>query len=279
MTAFNTAWDLLKIDEGMWEEIYAPMLNETTGMGNLESARFASDFVPTQIALDNLKAGRPKRGDNWNYMHESKRRGGDGLNTDENWIAHLMRDKGDHSFDVDTLAQSILEEGFKPIRPSIEGNEQGWLRSGRPDPTFEFNRHGTAQHEGRHRILALDKLGAPYIPYMGIQNRFVDQQMIDYGSARKHPYPLGEEYMQMNDNHKGYSLGDYINRGDIFVPPSYLYGREMVPGMGRLLPVNPQTGEPMNMLDHMDDGWREDSDFNYIRAWKEKPSWKQVFDE
>ena len=44
MNAFDTAWDLLKIDEGMWEEIYAPLLAQTTGMGKLDSARFATRF-------------------------------------------------------------------------------------------------------------------------------------------------------------------------------------------------------------------------------------------
>ena len=129
---FEQAWDsIVKIDEGMWEEIYAPLLNQTTGMGKLPFAEYASDFVPTQLAIDNVIATRPKYGDNWNYMHQSKRRGGDGLNTDENFMDFLMRNKGDHGFDVDTLAQSILEEGFQPMK--------GADRSGRLDPTFEFN--------------------------------------------------------------------------------------------------------------------------------------------
>jgi len=245
--AMEFAWQLLKIDEGMWEEIYAPLLAQTTGMGKLNHAKYTSDFVPTQLAIDNIIAGRPKRDSNWNYTEESKKRGGDGLNTDENWIAHLRRDKGDHGFDVDTLAQSILEEGFNPLK---EG--EGWNRSGREDPTFEFNRHGMSQFEGRHRLLALDKLGAPYVPYMGMQNRFVDQEMVDRGSALKHPFPLGEEYKQVSLKKDPYSLGDYIGRGQISVPPSYLYGREMVPGMGRLLPMN-RLGEPIDMLTHIDD--------------------------
>jgi hypothetical protein len=274
MSAFEEAWSLLKIDEGMWEEIYAPLLSQTTGMGDMESARFASDFVPTQFAIDNIIAGRPKRDSNWNYTEESKRRGGDGLNTDENWIAHLRRDKGDHGFDVDTLAQSILEEGFNPLK---EG--EGWNRSGRPDPTFEFNSAGMSQFEGRHRLLALDKLGAPYVPYMGIKNRFVDEAMVDAGSAVAHQFPLGEEYKQVSLKNNPYSLGEYIDRGHISVPPSYLYGREMVPGKGRLLPINPLTGKPMDMLSHLDEGrWIDNNDTN-IRAWKKKPSWRVTHDE
>ena len=302
---FEQAWDsIVKIDEGMWEEIYAPLLNQTTGMGKLPFAEYASDFVPTQFAIDNVIATRPKSGDNWNYMHESKRRGGDGLNTDENFIAHLMRDRGDHGFDVDTLAQSILEEGFQPMK--------GADRSGRLDPTFEFNDFGTSQFEGRHRLLALDKLGAPYVPYMGFMSGMVDPEMIERGSAHEHPFELGQDFKHIMQNNKPYSLAEYMKRGRIPVPPSYLYGREMVSGMGRLVPTN-RLGEPIDMLTHIDDrNYESDALESFLARnrreplnpfdpesvsrnqqlllnentrnnakwdWNKKPSWKVVFDD
>ena len=259
--AFETAFSLLKIDEGMWEEIYAPLLQQTTGMGELDVAPFAADFVPTEFALENI------------------RRRVDEEET-EMFMDKLHRNRGDHGFDVDNLAQSILEEGFNPYLPPImrggKERKQGWAYSGRPDPTFEFGNKRMEQYEGNHRLLALARLGAPYVPYMGIHNRYVDKYD-DFG--REHPYPLGREYREMRDKSMGYSLGDYIDRGHITVPPSYLYGREMVPGMGRLLPVNPATGKPMDMLSHLDEGrWIDDNDTD-IRQWKKTPSWRVQYDD
>ena len=302
---FEQAWDsIVKIDEGMWEEIYAPLLNQTTGMGKLPFAEYASDFVPTKFAIDNVIATRPKYGDNWNYMNQSKRRGGDGLNTDENFMDYLMRNKGDHGFDVDTLVQSILEEGFQPMK--------GADRSGRLDPTFEFNDFGIKQFEGRHRLLALDKLGAPYVPYMGFMSGMVDPEMIEIGSAYEHPFELGQDFRHTMQNNKLDSLGRYMKRGRIPVPPSYLYGREMVSGMGRLVPTN-RLGEPIDLLTDMS---QTDSNMDSLEAfharnkrepvnpfdpksvsrnqqllqqenfrnkakwkWNKKPSWKVVFDD
>jgi hypothetical protein len=222
--------------------------------------------VPTQFALDNVAA-----------MHRGARHDDEKSWTSGEALLDFLREpnnKGDHGFDVDRLAENILEEGFNPLK---EG--EGWNRSGRPDPTFEFNRLGMSQFEGRHRLLALDKLGAPYVPYMGMQNTFVDEEMVDRGSAKEHPLPYGKEYEEMEWTNKPYSLGNYIGRGHIAVPPSYLYGRELVPGMGRLLPVNSQTGKPMDMLSHLDDGkWIDDDDTD-IRAWKEKPSWEVTHDD
>ena len=252
---FDAAWDLLKIDEGMWEEIYAPLLAQTTGMGKLDSARFASDFVPTRIAMDNIRA----------RVDEDER---------DEFMDNLHRNTGDYGFDVDSLVQSILEEGFNPLLP-----EQGWNATGRPDPTFEFGRDRMQQFEGNHRLLALAKLGAPYVPYMGMMSHFVDRYP---QRGNPHPYALGDEVMQMREEHKPYSLGDYIDRKHIMVPPSYLYGRELVPGMGRLLPVNARTGEPMDMLSHLDEGVRiDENDWSAgteNRQWKRKPSWRRVFE-
>ena len=264
MTAFDTAWGLVKADTGMWEEIYAPLLAQTTGMGDLDSARFASDFVPTRIAMDNIRA----------RVDEDER---------DEFMDKLHRNRGDHGFDVDRLVQSILEEGFNPLLPPTmtqgKMREQGWNRSGRPDPTFEFGKDRMEQFEGNHRLLALAKLGAPYVPYMGIKNHYVDRYP---ENTNPHPFAFGDEYMQMVENNMPYSLGDYIGRGHIPVPPSYLYGRELVPGMGRLLPVNARTGEPMDMLSHLDEGVRiDENDYSAgteNRQWKKNPSWRRVFD-
>ena len=250
MTAFDTAWGLVKADTGMWEEIYAPLLAQTTGMGDLDSARFASDFVPTKIAMDNIRA----------RVDEDER---------DEFMDKLHQNRGDHGFDVDRLVQSILEEGFNPLLPPamIQGKmrKQGWNRSGRPDPSFEFGRNRMEQYEGNHRLLALAKLGAPYVPYMGFMHRIVDEYP---ENTNPHPFSFGSEFQHVIDNAQGYSLGGKMRRGRIPIPPSYIYGRELVPEMGRLLPMNPVTGEPVNLLTEYDE--QED--------WIEKPSWRRVFD-
>ena len=264
-SAFEQAFSLLKIDEGMWEEIYAPLRQQTTGMGELDAAPFASDFVPTEFALENI------------------RRRVDQKETEE-FMDKLHQNTGDHGFDVDSLEQSILEEGFNPYLPPImrggKERKQGWAYSGRPDPTFEFGNDRIEQFEGNHRLLALARLGAPYVPYMGLHNHYVDRYD-DFG--REHPHPFGREYKQMKDQSKPYSLANYIARGHIPVPPSYLYGREMVPGMGRLLPVNARSGMPMDMVSHLDEGVRIDEN-NWTagtenRQWKRKPSWRVHYDD
>ena len=162
-------------------------------------------------------------------------------------------DRGDHQWNVEELAEGILEHGFDPLKIP----DQGWHKSGRPDPTFEFDQFGTHQYEGRHRLLALDKLGAPYVPYMGYSVAYHRPE--PYERAVPHRQPLGDAFRHMMDNKGGYSLGAYIGRSHIPVPPSFLYGREMVPGMGRLEPVN-RLGEPIDMLTHIDDRpWPHDA--------------------
>jgi hypothetical protein len=291
MTAFDTAFSLLKIDEGMWEEIYAPLLAQTTGMGDLTHGEFASDFVPTQFALDNVKA--------MNTAADL---------TGEQFLDELRKptDTGDHGWDTERLAENILEHGFDPLGTP----NQGWNRSGRPDPTFEFDQLGTHQYEGRHRLLALDKLGAPYVPYMGYAVGY--NVNAPYERSVPHRQPIGGAFQHMMQNKRPHSLGAYIGRSHIPVPPSFLYGREMVPGMGRLEPVN-RLGEPMDMLTHIDD---RPSDFDALESmlarnrrqplnpfdelsvsrnqrllqdeslrssakwdWKKQPSWKVVHDE
>lgn len=249
MTAFNQAFALLKADTGMWDEIYAPLLAETTGMGDLPHARHITDFVPTKFAVDNIIAGRPQHESNWAY----------GENTDENYLDYLQhKDSGDHGHTTEQLMESILESGF---------DTRGADRSGRADPTFEWSPEGINQYEGRHRLLALDKLGAPHVPYMGYNNRYAKQA--------PHLMPLGEEFKEnVLTNREPYSLGEYMDRSwRQPTPPSFMYGRELVPGMGRLLPFDYQ-GNKMNLLSHIDD-----VDIGVGQKWMREPSWKVTHDE
>ena len=284
MSAFDTAFALLKIDEGMWEEIYAPLLAQTTGMGQKQHARHTTDFVPTAFAMDVMRG----RSHNKNM-------------SDEEWGEAIMDSElhgtGDHGHSMDVMTQRILEQGF-----TMEGADD----SGRIDPSFQVNPVGMNMYEGNHRLLALNALGAPYVSFMG------------RGSSPSTPFdqiphkmPLSQEALNIWGKRENYSLADYMSGGSPQIPPSWLYGREMVPGMGRLEPVN-RLGEPIDMLTHIDDRNAEDpldqhrdrnqrEPLNPFDAksvsrnqkllqdeslrnnakwdWKKQPSWKVVHDE
>ena len=283
MTAFDTAWDLLKIDEGMWEEIYAPLLAQTTGMGQKQHARHTVDFVPTPFAMDVM------RNRSWNKDL-----------TDDNWEELILDSDahgfGDTGYTMDELMQSIMEQGF-----TMEGAEN----HGRIDPSFQVNPLGMDMYEGNHRLLALNALGAPYVPFMG-------RGATRIHNPTPHKMPLSQEALNLWGERENYSLADYMTGGSPQIPPSWLYGREMVPGMGRLEPVN-RLGEPMDMLTHIDDRPRDFDALESMLArnrrqplnpfdelsvsrnqrllqdeslrssakwdWKKQPSWKVVHDE
>jgi hypothetical protein len=227
--AFEQGFSLLKIDEGMWEEIYAPLLAETTGMGDKTSSRFATDFVPTDFAFETMRHSRPLA------------------------IGH-----GDQGWDQEQLMQSILEDGY---------DARSHEKRGRVDPSFHWSKDGgISTFEGNHRLHALRELGAPYVPFMG--------QGLTNAKGYQ-PHPINPTMKDALDNEKGYSIIDYMTRGNnsLGVPPSYLYGRELVPGMGRLEPVSP-SGEPIDINRHISaDGRGKEWDF------KKKPSWKVAYDD
>jgi len=251
MRAFDRAWDVVKADTGMWDEIYAPLLAQTTGMGELSSAHHFTDFVPTNFARRLIHPGL-----NDSMLNPNKLE-------DEDYIQALMENKGDHGWDVERLMQAILENGFDP--------ETSIGRTGRIDPSFQAGGRGIEAHEGRHRLLALDKLGAPHVPYAGIfGNNYVD--------THKHPHPFGREFEATRSPSAGgeaspWGVGGQLRAGKVMIPPSFMYGREMVPGMGRLLPVN-DDGTSLNVMDEIhsiNDKWRQRR--------KEGPSWKVFHDD
>tara|TARA_B100000424_G_C22923300_1_gene491222 strand:- start:953 stop:1810 length:858 start_codon:yes stop_codon:yes gene_type:complete len=226
MTAFDQAWDIVKYDEGYWQEIYAPIMRETSGMGNLPFASQTLDFVPTSFAMDVMR---------------NKRQNKD--MSDDEWQESIMDSKlhgtGDTGFTMDELIERISEEGF---------TSEGMERTSRIDPSFDFSPQGLEMFEGNHRLLALNAMGAPYVPFMGIYGR--------RPNLPAHPYPISPAFMDLLENQVPHSLGDYLTgsgRKGFQTPPSFLYGREMVPGMGRLVPTN-RLGEPIDMLSHIDDG-------------------------
>ena len=192
-------------------------------MGDLDRANQSiTDFVPTQFVIDRILSRRkPWWADDHERWHH------------DNMLDMVEAGKGDRGFDVETLMESILEQGFLPPEPTY-----------RADPSFEVSGEGISQYEGNHRAAALARLGAPYIPYTGyFRNIRMDSP---------HPLPLGEEFTaDVLDNNNQYSIGGYLGmKGRLPLPASYVYGREMVPGMGRLLPVDSQ-GNPLDMHGHI----------------------------
>ena len=266
MTAFDTAWDLLKIDEGMWEEIYAPLLSQTTGMGKKTSSRFATDFVPTDFAFETMRHTQNYGDENAEQHRKDWKSGknpfGNGDIKDYYYNEILDDPTGDHGtgdqgWHQEQLMQSILEDGF-----DARAHEE----RGRADPSFHWSPEGIEMFEGHHRLHALRALGAPYVPFMG-------QGMTRNPSYK--PLPISQNFKDNLDNEQPHSIMDYMSRGSnsLGVPPSYLYGREMVPGMGRLEPVSP-SGEPIDMNAHISHGGKG-KEWNF----KKKPSWRVTHDE
>jgi len=248
MTPFDAAWEVAKADTGMWDEIYAPLLAQTTGMGDLDAAKFFTDFVPTDFAVSTI----PPTNDSFLNPRE--------LGAEE-YLEVLRRNIGDHGYDVDSLAESIMEEGYNPDR-FIQ-------RTGRMDPSFEVNQSGLNAYEGRHRLLALDKLGAPYVPFAG---SFVNSVRTNHD----HPFPMSPKFnrdtalFSNGGEASPWSIGGYMRRGRTQIPSSYIYGREMVPGMGRLVP-------------DVGDDSRTEQVNRLIREWLDYegkgPSWKVIYDD
>lgn len=183
---------------------------------------------------------------------------------------------------------------------------EGANRHGRIDPSFEVNPHGVDMYEGNHRLLALNALGAPYVPFMG-------RGRTHMRNPTPHKMPVSQEVLNLLwGEHESFSLADYMTSGSPQIPPSWLYGREMVPGMGRLVPVN-RLGEPIDMFTHISE---TDSNMDSLEAfyarnkrepvnpfdlksvsrnqqllqnenfrnkakwkWKKKPSWKVIYDD
>ena len=102
MTAFDTAWDLVKADTGMWDEIYADLYEKLGGRGRGKTDNSGGspgyksvplDFIPTNLGMELLQ------------QHIAPRR----LNT----LKDFRETSGDKGYTVDDLIESIMEDGFR----------------------------------------------------------------------------------------------------------------------------------------------------------------------
>ena len=264
MTAFESAWSLLKIDEGLWEEIYSPLYEVLGGRGKNrnEYAGHASslDFVPTEM----LPPSRHFQGDSPSSLYAQGRQHVEELM--ESIMEHGMlgrdspwwrRSKDEYGNDG---TKHALEEGRKRYDAAAAGlSAVGNVAI----PKLGFTPSGWGISEGNHRVDALRQMGAPYIPaYMGAggDGRFegknpqyhYDEDMI-YGEDMRRlmaldsdiyaKYPEAVDY-NLNERHRrktrGYGIPATFGRRGYAVPPSFFFGRELVPGMGRLIPDLPE---------------------------------------
>ena len=259
MTAFDTAWAIAKADTGMWDEIYAPLHQQLSGRGSApppDKGRPVLDFIPTSLGMEMLNQ----------HIKDAFRSniGGDSQDYQDKYDEWVANSKGDHGFDIDSLKQSILEEGYK-IPDKIFNSRSQYII-----PSFEFDiGGGMEQYEGRHRTKALSELGAPYMPSFGMGTHMGLGGLDRLGIQS--PYSVNPIYLSKPDY---YSPAAYYGpeRGRYPVPPSYAFGREIVPGMGRLIPSwKGKAISDKDMLAHISDSEMGDE-------WVDRPEWKVIYD-
>lgn len=261
MTAFDTAWDLVKADTGMWDEIYADLYEKLGGRGRGKTDNTGGlpgyksvplDFMPTDVAMkilnQNILMGEP------NIVQQPQ-----GRTPLEEFRENSQ---GDHGNTVESLIESIMENGFR----LDDKDSNNYVV-----PNFRFDYKGNVkQHEGRHRTQALSEMGAPYIPSAGIGSIRLDP-------SKFMPRAITNPFNKINPIFTGdesqYSAAAYFgpNKARYQTPPSWIFNQELVPGMGRLLPVI--DGKPISdekMTQHIDNVG--------MRDWTKNPEWKVFHD-
>tara|TARA_R110000824_G_scaffold214839_1_gene401068 strand:+ start:4754 stop:5569 length:816 start_codon:yes stop_codon:yes gene_type:complete len=261
--AFDTAWEIAKADTGMWDEIYAPLYDVFGGERgrNTDKHAFPLDFIQTKdVPLERHYGGK-------------------------NAMALLPHHQGY----VEDIMQDILEYGM------MGRDSQWWHRDGRKrkkDLTegrikFDENKAGLRNpggvsipmigstpdgwqiNEGNHRVHALRRLNAPYIPAYS--------QATEYEKPK--PFspdlPMGAEMRRWTGNSQErprdpYGFQSRLREGKFTIPPSFLFGRELVPGMGKLIPDLPKELSASDMpLDEI-------RGLSKLRDWQDYPKWKKI---
>jgi len=293
MIAFDAAWDsIVKIDEGMWEEIYAPLYEVLGGRGKNRShyANTASplDFIPTEL----LPPSRHWQGDSPSSFDRR-----------EGYVEELMESIMEHGM-LGSGSDWWKYSGDKSPNDARERYEK--VASGESAvgdvaiPSLEFTPGGWGIGEGNHRTEALRRMGAPYIPayfksggsrriggenpqyrydpdmiygedmarLMGLdsENYALYPHIADYDSNDDFDFSAFD--FRRDEHHNNitgaYGLPASFGKRRDAVPPSFFFGRELVPGMGRMVPNLPDglTAQdiPLEEIQQYDTSWKKAND-------------------
>ena len=268
--AFDEAWSLLKIDEGMWDEIYAPLHQIFGGRGNNSYPKaIPLDFMQTKdLPVErHFQGDEPQTVDNIKRIMEDIMENGM-MGRDSHWWHHGNKDLEEGRAEFDRNAAHKTHPGYVSI-PNIgysKYSDKGWNIS-----------------EGNHRTAALRRLGAPHIPVYASSS----------GWGRDKPYsaelPLGDDMRrwmglneegEFNDDLDDHGITASVGRRGMAVPPSFMFGRELVPGMGRMIPDLPKGLTAADMPLNEAGGWGKENDKDgHFRNWQHNPSWRVTHDE
>jgi hypothetical protein len=259
-TLFDTAWDLVKADTGMWDEIYADLYEKLGGRGRGKTDNTGGpgykgvplDFMPTDVAMkilnQNILMGEP------NIVQQPQ-----GRTPLEEFRENSQ---GDHGNTVESLIESIMENGFRL-------DDKGRYNYVVPNFTFDYNGN-VQQLEGRHRTQALFEMGAPYIPSAGRGEWNIDTSKF-MPKAIKNPFNKINPIFSVRPSQHSAAAHFGPDKHSYQTPPSWIFDQELVPGMGRLLPVI--DGKPISdekMLQHQNKVGMND--------WVHHPEWKVFHD-
>lgn len=246
MTAFDTAWGLVKADTGMWDEIYADLYEKLGGRGRGKTDNSGGspgyksvplDFIPTNLGVELLQQHiAPTSLKDWRET------------------------SGDNGYTVDDLKESIMEDGFR-----LDDKKQ----TNYVVPMFGFDPKGNVvQWEGRHRTQALSEMGAPYIPSAGI-----GKWSHHINPKKRIKNPFNEINPIFTGDESQHSVAAFFgpDKGKYQTPPSWIFNQELVPGMGRLLPVI--DGKPIS-----DEEMTRHHRFGRVYDWAKTPEWKVFHD-
>ena len=276
MSAFEEAWSLLKIDEGMWDEIYAPLHQIFGGRGNNSYPKaIPLDFMQTKdLPVERHYQGGRLDDDEYieGIMEDIMENGM--MGRDSHWWHRDRKPLAEGQAEFDRNAAHKTHPGNVSI-PTIgysKGSDAGWNIS-----------------EGNHRTAALRRLGAPRIPAYAQSSGWLSGNMPPYSAE----LPLGDDmkrWMGLNPASgdpampDDYGITANVGRRAMAVPPSFMFGQELVPGMGRMIPDLPKgltaADMPLNEARSGDGWWGKGNDNDgHFRDWQHNPSWRVTHDE
>jgi len=272
--AFNTAWKIAKADTGMWDEIYADLYEKLGGRGRGKTDNTGGlpgyksvplDFMPTDVAMkilnQNILRGEPNIVQAQPELEYALNQQPQGRTPLEEF---RVNSTGDHGNTVESLIESIMENGY---RLDDKASNDFVV------PNFRFDGKGNVeQWEGRHRTQALSEMGAPYIPSAGIGQWNVDPTKF-MPKAIKNPFNKINPIFTGDESQ--YSASAYFgpDKHRYQTPPSWIFNQELVPGMGRLLPVIDEkqiSDEEMT---------RHTGGLGRMHEWVKNPEWSVIHDE